>query len=105
MADKKWTSQDTIKRENISVLKRMCSQALPLFTSDAYIIFFYQFSSYSRSMSLAPHFPNYNLDSSPLQFREEVNGYLFDKDKKFFKYKSYLYGWSVFERNQTQGTY
>ena len=59
-------------------------------------------------MSLARDFPNYNPYSSPPKVKSEVKEYLFDLPKKNFNYKSYSYGWTVFEGNQTQaplGTY
>ena len=59
-------------------------------------------------MSLARDFPNYNPYSSPPKFKREVKEYLFDLAKKNFNYKSYPYGWTVFEGNQIQaplGTY
>ena len=59
-------------------------------------------------MSLARDFPKYNLYSIPPKFKREVKEYLFDLAKKNFNYKSYPYGWTVFEGNKIQaplGTY
>ena len=70
--------------------------------------FFYRVANFNNSMSLARDFPNYNPYSSPPKFKREVKEYLFDLAKKNFNYKSYPYGWTVFEGNQIQaplGTY
>ena len=53
-------------------------------------------------MPLARNFPNYNPYLSPPKFKWEVREYLFDLAKENFNYKSYPYGWTVFEWNQTQ---
>ena len=53
-------------------------------------------------MSLVHDFPNYNPYSSPPKFKGEVKEYLFDLAKRNFNYKSYPYGWTVFEGNQIQ---
>ena len=53
-------------------------------------------------MSLARDFSNYNPYSSPPKFKREVKEYKFDLTKKNFNYKSYPYGWTVFEENQIQ---
>ena len=71
-------------------------------------IFFYRVANFNNSMSLARDFLNYNPYSSPPKFKREVKEYLFDLAKKNFNYKSYPYGWTVFEGNQIQaplGTY
>ena len=47
---------------------------------------------------------NYNPYSSPPKLKREVKEYLFDLAKKNFNYKSYPYGWTVFEGNQIQAT-
>ena len=46
--------------------------------------------------------------SNPPKFKREVKKHLLDLAKKNFNYKSYPYGWTVFEGNQIQaplGTY
>ena len=44
----------------------------------------------------------YGFISSPPKFKREVQEYPFDLAKKNFIYKSYPYGWKVFEGNQIQ---
>ena len=70
--------------------------------------FFYRVTNFNYSISLARDLPNYNPYSSPPKFKREVTEYLFGLVKKNFNYKSYPYGWTVFEKNQIQsplGTY
>ena len=70
--------------------------------SVADVIFFYRVTNYKKSMSLARDFPNYNPYSSAPKLKREVKEYLFDLAKRKFNYKSYQYGWTVFEGNQIQ---